>query len=191
MCFIVILMLIFQTIIVELFLFGIINHMMSSAPVKMLPQISGMLIHFNRYYLPVFILTSLVFAMGIFLFLKDVNSPLERIGKISKEIASGDYEKRINVRSGDEFYDLSTNFNILSEKMEAVRDNLTEMVDQLDMYAKIGSRLSNIIESAKYVSPEHEKSLREDGSKIVEICTDIEKKIAILRTILEIKKNKK
>jgi len=184
MCFIILLMFIAQGIIVELLLFSITNYFMSSVPVRILPKVSGILFHFNHYYLPIFLLTSFIFAMAISLFVRRLTAPVERIRTISGKMASGEYGQRITLRKGDDLYEIAKNINRLAGELEGLHDKIGEISESLEQYSKIGYHLCNIIEELKGLSEEHERSLREDGEKISKLSKDIEEKNRLLKDFL-------
>ena len=184
-CFIILLMFIAQGVIVELFLFSVINNLMSGVPVKILPRVSGILLHFNHYYLPIFLLTSFIFAMGMFILVKKLVAPVERIKSVSREIVSGVYSKRINLRKGDDLYEIAGNINTLAEKLEELESYITQVNESLEQYSKIGFHLCNIIGELNGLSEKRERSLQEDRKKIAELCNDIEEKRGILKKGVE------
>ena len=184
-CFIIIFMLIAQGIIVELFLFSIINNLMNQVPVKLLPKVSGILLHFNNYYLPIFILTSLIFAMCIFFFVKRLTSPLERLVNHSKDIASGDLSKRIILRKNDDLFEIGNNINILAEKLENIQTDFKNIYESLIEYSRIGLHVCNIMDALEGLSEDQEKSIQEDKRKLEVLCAEIDEKATTLKNLFD------
>jgi putative nucleotidyltransferase with HDIG domain len=53
--------------------------------------------------------------------------PLARLKEGTQRVSQGDFQNRIRVRSGDEFEELATSFNTMSEKIGKYFSNLSEM----------------------------------------------------------------
>ena len=74
----------------------------------------------------------LIVSFLIVLFLSSVQirrqlEPLARLKEGTQRVSQGDFQSRIRVRSGDEFEELATSFNTMSEKIGRHFTNLSEM----------------------------------------------------------------
>ena len=74
----------------------------------------------------------LIVTLLIILFLSSVQirrnlEPLARLKEGTQKVSQGDFKSRIRVRSGDEFEELATSFNTMSEKIGRHFSSLSEM----------------------------------------------------------------
>ncbi len=74
----------------------------------------------------------LIVSVLVVLFLSSVQirrnlEPLARLKEGTQRVSQGDFKSRIRVRSGDEFEELATSFNTMSEKIGRHFSNLSEM----------------------------------------------------------------
>ena len=74
----------------------------------------------------------LIVSFLVVLFLSSVQirrnfEPLARLKEGTQKVSQGDFESRIRVRSGDEFEELATSFNTMSEKIGRHFSNLSKM----------------------------------------------------------------
>lgn len=58
--------------------------------------------------------------------------PIEELNKMTKEISSGDFKKRVRVRTNDEIGELADSFNIMAEKIENQINSLELSIKQKD-----------------------------------------------------------
>ena len=84
----------------------------------------------------------LIASFLVVLFLSSVQirrnlEPLARLKEGTQKVSQGDFKSRIRVRSGDEFEELATSFNTMSEKIGRHFSNLSEM----------GQMITNILTS--------------------------------------------
>ena len=70
--------------------------------------------------------------------------PLEKLKKGTQLIADGDFTSRVAISSGDEFEELATAFNKMSER-------LNHQFKELSMLAKIGKTMANILSKNKLI----------------------------------------
>ncbi len=78
----------------------------------------------------VFVITSvgasLVLALVLFLILRRLSDPLEKLKQATEEIASGNFSARADDSGKDEFSLLASDFNRMAEHIETQMDELTE-----------------------------------------------------------------
>lgn len=73
------------------------------------------------------IFITLLLALGMYFISKKVTTPIVHLSKTSKEVAQGDYTKRIYVKNRkDEISSLAKNFNIM---IEAIEENIQKLTD--------------------------------------------------------------
>lgn len=58
--------------------------------------------------------------------------PIEELNKMTKEISSGDFKKRVKVKTNDEIGELADSFNIMAEKIENQINSLELSIKQKD-----------------------------------------------------------
>ena len=81
-------------------------------------------------------LTLIVIIVGGFAFLyiyKSLMNPIEKLLKMSNKISEGDFSYRTELSASDEFNDLATGMNIMSEKIEILLEQSLEEQKQLQM----------------------------------------------------------
>lgn len=85
----------------------------------------------NNFIIILFIALTLSFVIA-FLFAKTVSSKVEHVRKTSEAMASGDYKKRINVKSKDEFSDMAASYNKMADTIEEKISELEDSVRKRD-----------------------------------------------------------
>jgi PAS domain S-box-containing protein len=71
-------------------------------------------------------------------------TPLEKLKKGTQLVADGNFKSRVAIHSGDEFEELATAFNKMSER-------LNHQFKELSMLAKIGKNMANILSKDKLI----------------------------------------
>lgn len=66
----------------------------------------------------------LIFAVIIYFISRKITSPIDSIIESTQNISSGNYDKRLDIKSLDELGILSTNFNVMADKIE---EKITEL----------------------------------------------------------------
>lgn len=59
-----------------------------------------------------------------------LTNPIRKLNKASKEIANGNFSKRVEIRNKDEVGELASSFNIMAEQIENKIDNLNLVIKQ-------------------------------------------------------------
>lgn len=102
---------------------------------KIVPELNSILKmrinHYRSQMIWALLLAGLsLFVALIFVFLvtKDIIFSLKNLQEKAREIASGDYEARVEISNGDEFGQLARDFNIMADKIQQYNLNLEELV---------------------------------------------------------------
>lgn len=78
------------------------------------------------------IIVAILVAIGISVYSSQrILQPLRHIDEASREIASGNYSKRIPVEGQDEFSHLARSFNAMSEKLEGIEKTRVQMIGDI------------------------------------------------------------
>lgn len=75
------------------------------------------------------LLASVVALFLIFFILSRMLSPLKKITEATKEIKSGNYDYKLNIKTGDELEELSDSFNEMSRELKLVIANIEKEVE--------------------------------------------------------------
>ncbi|WFD10012.1 sensor histidine kinase [Tepidibacter hydrothermalis] len=132
----------------------------------------------------------LIFAIIIYFISRKITSPIDSIIESTQNISSGNYDKRLDIKSLDELGILSSNFNVMADKIEEkilelqnINDEKQRFIDNLTH--EIKTPLTSIIgysnlllttkvdekiqyESLKYINSEG-KRLQELSSKMMNL----------------------
>lgn len=87
----------------------------------------------NILFLVSFILSN-IFACGLFLILNFIFKPLSQITHISREIAKGEYEKRLPVIGQDELAEMAKSFNDMAEEIERKVKQLKDAAEKKQQF---------------------------------------------------------
>jgi len=75
------------------------------------------------------ILFSCLVAYGILYFqIRKISQPLSQISHAAKEIAGGEFEKRLEIRTGDEIEELGNSFNHMAESLERIEEKRRNLI---------------------------------------------------------------
>lgn len=77
---------------------------------------------------------TLILAVCFLMFLEIIFRPLRQISKTSSIIANGDYKSRLPVKGKDEVADMSSNFNLMVDQVEAHIKLLENAADQKQQF---------------------------------------------------------
>jgi two-component system sensor histidine kinase BaeS len=107
-----------------------------------------------------------------FIFSKTIVRPTRKMIEITRQIADGDYSKRVNVRSSDELGDLGKSLNQMAENLEKIESLRRELVSNVSH--ELSTPLTNI---SGYLEALHDR--------IIEGQEPTEKALNILREEVE------
>lgn len=75
-------------------------------------------INYYTFFIYIGIFISIIFAIFMFLFIRKITDPIDKLINSTKKIAQGEYSERVNINSRDEFESLSNNFNLMADTIE-------------------------------------------------------------------------
>jgi len=102
------------------------------------------LMEFKMIFPMVLLLSVLIVLLLSISYIRKSLTPLEKLKKGTQLIADGDFTSRVAINSGDEFEELATAFNKMS-------DRLNHQFKELSMLAKIGKTMANILSKDKLI----------------------------------------
>lgn len=113
-------------------------------------------VHILQITLGIDILMLAIIMLVLFLIVKRMMSPLERLSKATAEIAAGDYQKKIELHGEDEFVQLANQFNQMSEsistqikQLEFENETRQNLID--NMAHELRTPLTAILGYAEYI----------------------------------------
>lgn len=75
------------------------------------------------------ILISVAVAYGIlYIQIRRISNPLREIGEAAKVIAGGEFQKRLDINTGDEIEELGRSFNNMAESLEKIEENRRNLI---------------------------------------------------------------
>jgi PAS domain S-box-containing protein len=104
----------------------------------------SLVMEFKMIFPLVLLLSILVVLLLSTSYIRKSLTPLEKLKKGTQLIADGDFTSRVAINSGDEFEELATAFNKMS-------DRLNHQFKELSMLAKIGETMANILSKDKLI----------------------------------------
>ena len=92
-------------------------------PEKVVMQNINNMINRTAFFL---LLTFLIISLIILLFVSSVTKPIEELRAGAMEVAKGNLEYRLDIKSNDEFGDLAREFNRMVERLKKAQDEIRE-----------------------------------------------------------------
>ncbi|MBT2293681.1 HAMP domain-containing histidine kinase [Paenibacillus albidus] len=83
----------------------------------------------SRFFVMINWIVGPVLLLLLYLLIRQLTKPLQLLSETTKTIAEGDYSKRVQLRSKDEFGELALNFNRMAEAVEQRVTALSEMAE--------------------------------------------------------------
>lgn len=80
------------------------------------------------FFLPMIIIAAIIVAIIAFLIYLWIVRPIKRLSKASRQIADGDFSKRVKITGHDEVSALSKDFNLMADHLEGNIDELKNAV---------------------------------------------------------------
>ncbi len=75
------------------------------------------------------ILISLAIAYGIlYIQIRRISDPIKEISEAARVIAGGEFQRRLNINTGDEIEELSRSFNNMAESLEKIEENRRNLI---------------------------------------------------------------
>jgi len=96
----------------------------------------AMALQSNRYFITNIILTSIVIIVGAFAFWyisRSMMNPIEKLLRMSNKISEGDFSHRVELSTSDEFNNLATGMNTMSEQIEILLEKGIEEQKQIQI----------------------------------------------------------
>lgn len=148
----------------------------------------------NSFYV-VLLVAMMFIILGIFLFNKlarKITTPLEELTDYSGEISKGNYDKKVNIKSGDEIEVLADTFNEMSENIKIYTSEIKKSYrNQKEFFDNISHEfrtpLTSIIGFSDII-PKLEKKAQIDESSMY-IKKEGERLLDLVNEILAIAKN--
>jgi len=84
----------------------------------------------NHFFVMINWIVGPVLLLLLYLLIRHLSKPLKLLSETSKTIAGGDYTKRVQLRSKDEFGELALNFNRMAEAVEQRVTELSDMAEE-------------------------------------------------------------
>lgn len=148
----------------------------------------------NSFYV-VFAVAMMFIILGMFLFntfAKKITTPLEELTYYSGEISKGNYDKKVNIKSGDEIEVLADTFNEMSENIKIYTNeikksyrNQKEFFD--DISHEFRTPLTSIIGFSDIIPKLEEKGKIDESSRYIK--KEGERLLDLVNEILAIAKN--
>ncbi len=83
-----------------------------------------------RYTVIIGIVIAVLLSVLLLVLLLKLNAPIRKLNEITKEIAGGHYEKRVEIKSRDEIGELAGNFNIMAESVNTHIRELSDITEE-------------------------------------------------------------
>ena len=145
-----------------------------------------MLISFIAIYVGV----SVVLAVMLYLMLKKLSSPLEKLRLVTVDISEGNYSSRASEKGNDEFSELGRSFNSMLDTINSQMDEMQEANEQKQMLIdnlahELRTPLTSIRGYAEYMlmAPLSEEEQQESAEYII---SQTERLLVISETFLDI-----
>ena len=163
---------------------GVADELKAILVVRRTTQFGENQLQLSRTYIVITGLLAGLLAVIVFYFIltKLIFSPVRRLRDTAERVKIGDIQARSNLRTGDEFEELSENFNDMLDQLEETQSRLRRMNESLDLkVAELAEANVGLWESTKFkteflANVSHE--LRTPLNSIIgfaELLADVEK----------------
>lgn len=88
----------------------------------------------SRVFITVSAVLCAVLGAAVFILLKQLTRPLNRLNDMTKEIANGAYNKRVDIRRRDELGELGRTFNVMADSVEDKVLKLTKVAEDKQQF---------------------------------------------------------
>ena len=122
--------------------------------------ISKPIAQFKQIFPLIVLLSFWVVLLLAFVQIRRTTRPLEKLREGTRRIASGDFKTKVEIKSGDEFEDLSASFNEMSRKI----GNLIEELERFNWETL--ETLANTVDAKSRWTKDHSKRVTEKAVKI-------------------------
>lgn len=87
-----------------------------------------------KYFRLIIVVILIAESVAMYFISRYMTKPLEKLNRVSEEIAQGDYATRVNVKSHDEIGLLAQKFNIMTQAVSDHVDELNDMVHRREQF---------------------------------------------------------
>lgn len=87
-----------------------------------------------KYFRLIIVVILIAESVAMYFISRYMTKPLEKLNRVSEEIAQGDYATRVNVKSHDEIGLLAQKFNIMAQAVSDHVDELNDMVHRREQF---------------------------------------------------------
>lgn len=88
-------------------------------------------------FIKIFILITFLLLVGVFFLIRNISSPLKKLSNATKEVASGKFDTKLNIKRKDEIGKLSENFNIMSSQLSILFNEVNQQKEESKRLEKI------------------------------------------------------
>ncbi len=132
---------------------GVADELKAILVVRRTTQFGENQLQLSRTYIVITGLIAGLLAVVVFYFIltKLIFSPVRRLRDTAERVKIGDIQARSNLRTGDEFEELSENFNGMLDQLEETQSRLRRMNESLDLkVAELAEANVGLWESTKF-----------------------------------------
>lgn len=87
--------------------------------------------------LKIVIIITLLLLIGVYFFARKISIPLSKLSVAVKQVATGNFETHVLVKSKDEIGELSENFNIMAQRLKILFDEVNKQKEESKRLEKI------------------------------------------------------
>jgi histidine kinase len=119
-------------------------------------------------------------AILVSLFLsRGITAPLRALTEASRDIADGQYSKRVEARSPDELGELAHSFNQMAEKLEQVETMRLQLVGDVSHELRtplsaIKGSMEGLIDGVLPATPETYQQIRQEADRLARLVDDLQ-----------------
>jgi signal transduction histidine kinase len=157
---------------------------------KDISSLDGNFFDMTVSFIAIYIGVSVFLAVMLYLMLKRISSPLEKLRLVTVDISEGNYYSRANEKGNDEFSELGKSFNSMLDTINSQMDELQEANEQKQMLIdnlahELRTPLTSVRGYAEYMlmAPLSEEEQQESAEYII---SQTERLLNISETFLDI-----
>lgn len=119
-------------------------------------QVDGFRKDISRMFVIMNALVIVFMGIAIYLLLRHLTRPIDKLNKMTTEIAGGAYDKRVTLNRTDEFGDLENNFNLMADSVEKNMERLKKAAEDKqqfidDLTHEMKTPMTSILGYAEYL----------------------------------------
>lgn len=93
-----------------------------------LPELKKTLNGLYRITIGLILMALILVYIGLYIQIKRITNPLKEIREATSKVASGDFQKRLSIKTNDEIEELGNSFNYMAESLEKIEENRRNLV---------------------------------------------------------------